>query len=487
MRYISLIFTAILFSVLQLSCDENTKNANHDLEILNDSLVEFTIFYTNDEHGWLEATENTDGAAGLAGIWKTEKNYDGSENFLILSGGDNWTGPAVSTWFMGEPMVEIMNALEYDASAIGNHDFDFTIDVLEERLEQMNFPFLAANIIEKSSGEIPSFVKPYIIKEIDGIKVGIIGLASLSTPFTTFPKNVEDYDFLPYADVIDTHAPQAVNDGADFLIIIGHICEDEMRDLVSVAKDHHIRIIGGGHCHQLFAKEENGVILMQAGANMERYIKVTFAYNPQNDSLQDFSYSIHKNNEGIIDDGVLAITNKWLEQSNAILSEVIGYANETVHQRSVEMGNMVTDSWLQTFPEADVALTNSGGIRQDIPSGEITLETIVGLLPFENSIIQLEVTGSELLESAPHYIHGGFTTIDGNYLTDGTPIYSDSTYTLLTIDYLYSLSNNNFSEYDEEPYNTSVHYRQPVIDWIKSLNTSESDPLNNYLDDEPRK
>ncbi len=388
---------------------------------------------------------------------------------------------------MGEPMVEVMNSLEYDASAIGNHDFDFTIEILEERLEQMNFPFLAANIIEKSSGEIPSFVKPYIIKEIHGVNVGIIGLASLSTPNTTFPKNVETLDFLPYEQAINTYAPQAIDEGADFLILIGHICEHEMEQLVDVAKNHNIKIIGGGHCHQLIAKEVDGVVLMQSGADMERYVKVEFVYHVDKDTIDDLTYSIHKNDKGIIDEEVLAVVEGWVEQSNAILAEVIGYADETIHQRSVEMGNMVVDSWLQTFPEADVALTNSGGIRQDIPSGEITLETIVGLLPFENNIIQMEVTGAELLESAPYYLHGGFTTVDGNYLTDGTPIHSDSTYTLLTIDYLYSLSNNNFSDYDEEPYNTSVHYRQPVIDWIKSLNTSQSDPLNNYLDDVPRK
>ncbi|MFP4025312.1 MAG: bifunctional metallophosphatase/5'-nucleotidase [Thiohalospira sp.] len=487
MRYLSIVVLGLFIGILIFSCNKNTENQKNDDTLPEDSLVNFTIFYTNDEHGWLEATENSDGAAGLAGIWKTEENYDGSDNFLVLSGGDNWTGPAVSTWFMGEPMVEVLNALEYDASAIGNHDFDFTIEVLEERLEEMNFPFVAANIVEKSSGEIPSFVKPYIIKEISGVKVGIIGLASLSTPNTTFPKNVETLDFLPYEQAINTYAPQAKAEGADFLILIGHICRDEMEQLVPVAKNHHIKIIGGGHCHQLITKEMDGVVLMQAGANMERYIKVAFHYNVSRDSIEDITYSSHKNNKGIIDDEVSVIVDNWVEQSNAILSEVIGYADETIHQRSVEMGNMVVDSWLHTFPDADFALTNSGGIRQDIPAGEITLETIVGLLPFENTIIEMEVTGSELLESVPYYLPGGFTTIDGNYFMDGTPIYNDTTYTLLTIDYLYSLTTNNFSEYDEEPYNTSVHYRQPVIDWIKSLNTSESDPLNNYLDDEPRK
>jgi len=274
MRYLSIIILGLFFGIINFSCDKNPGNEADNDNLPKDSLVEFTIFYTNDEHGWLEATENSDGAAGLAGMWKAEENYDGSENFLILSGGDNWTGPAVSTWFMGESMVEVMNLLEYDASAIGNHDFDFTIEVLEERLEQMNFPFLAANIIEKSSGEITSFVKPYIIKEISGVKVGIIGLASLSTPSTTFPRNVETLEFLPYEQAINTYAPRAIAEGADFLILIGHICKDEMEQLVSVAKQYEIAIIGGGHCHQLFAEEMDDVVLMQSGANMERYIKV---------------------------------------------------------------------------------------------------------------------------------------------------------------------------------------------------------------------
>ena len=101
-------------------------------------------------------------------------------------------------------------------------------------------------------------------------------------------------------------------------------------------------------------------------------------------------------------------------------------------------------------------------------------------------ILQLELTGSEIMEVADDYLVGGMTTIDGFYLMNGTPIYEDSLYTVLTTDYLYSLSYNNLSEYDPDPMNTAVNFRQPLIDWIKSLNTSSSDPLNNYLDSEPR-
>jgi len=148
---------------------------------------------------------------------------------------------------------------------------------------------------------------------------------------------------------------------------------------------------------------------------------------------------------------------------------------------------MVCDSWFYSFPDADISVTNDGGIRQDIIKGDITLKTIVGLLPFENSIYELDLTGAELLNCIANLEVGGMTTINGNYLADGRQIYSDSTYTVLTTDYLYSRGDNQFSLYDSVPYNTSINYRQPLIDWMKSKNTSSQNPINNYLDSLPRR
>ncbi|MCK5170580.1 MAG: 5'-nucleotidase C-terminal domain-containing protein, partial [Bacteroidales bacterium] len=439
------------------------------------------------EHGWMESTSDYDGAAGLMNMWKSVEGYDGSNKYLIISGGDMWTGPAISTWFQGESMVEVMNAMEYDVSAIGNHEFDFKIEGLNARLEQMNFSLISANIINKTTGEIPDFAKPYIIKEIDGVKVGIIGLSSLQTPFTTAPVNVADFEFISYSEAIEEYSVKAKSEGADVLILAGHICEYEMEELASIAKTNGICIIGGGHCHQVVAKEANGVVLIQARSNMRAYAKVEFDYNRITGETINFDYKIVWNNMHNIDSDIQDIVDYWVDQTEEELAEIIGYADETIPRSTIEMGNMVCDSWFYTFPNADVSITNSGGIRQDIFQGDITLESIVGLLPFENIILELELTGAELIDVVDDFLVGGMTTIDSYRLMDGTPIHDDSTYTVLTTDYLYSLSDNNFSEYDDEPMNTSVHYRQPLIDWIKSLNTSVSDPLNNYLDHNPRR
>jgi len=450
--------------------------------IPDDSVKSIVVLYTNDEHGWMEANEDKGGAADLMGLWKSDDGYDGSDNFLILSGGDMWTGPAISTWFQGQSMVEVMNAMEYDAAALGNHEFDFDVDGLEQRVSEMDFPILAANVTEKGSGQVPGFIQPYIIEEVEGIKVGIIGLASRSTPSSAFPVYVENFDFTSYADAIDKYAPMARADGAQLLILIGHVCYSELDDIVPTAKEHGIILIGGGHCHDENAQYYDGMLYIQGGKHMEAYAKVEIQYDLRTDEESIRTYNVYENFGAEPDEYVQQIVDTWKNDVDQLLSDVIAYCTPGIDRTSPQMANMVTDSWFYTFPDADVTLTNLGGIRQDIPSGDISLETIVGLLPFTNTIVKLELNGDQLLDCIDYLLLGGMTTIGGTKFLDGSPILSSEIYSVLTTDYLYYKGDTKFSQYDPDPEYTSVHYRQPLIEWMQSLNTSSSDPLNNYLD-----
>ncbi len=468
-------FTIVFF--LLVSCEK---------EPVNQPVIEkqtITIFYTNDEHGWMEPFNDlAGGASGMLGRWKSSEGYDDSDAFLVLSGGDMWTGPALSTWFQGESMVDVMNTMGYDAAALGNHEFDFSVSALVDNASKMNYPILSANIIEKGSGNIPSFVKPYEMINAGETDIGIIGLSSLSTPNSAFPEFVEQYEFIPYEEAINTYAPVLQDRGAEIIIIIGHICEQEMIDLIPVAKNYDISVIGGGHCHQIVSRQIEGIALIQAGAYMAAYAKVELDYFPETKKVNLVSNEFIINEEGFSDQSIESIIEDWRSMSDSELNLKIGYCEETIQQESVEMGNMVVDSWFYTFPDADVSITNAGGIRQDIKAGDITVETIVGLLPFENTLYTLDLTGAELLDCSRNYLIGGMTTTDGNFLSDGTPIHNDSVYQVLTTDYLYSISSNRMSEYDPDPEYTSVNYRQPLIDWLKTINSSAMDPLENYLD-----
>ncbi|UCE06594.1 MAG: bifunctional metallophosphatase/5'-nucleotidase [bacterium] len=445
------------------------------------------ILYTNDEHGWMEANETTGGAAGLMGLWRETEGYKENGPYLILSGGDMWTGPAISTWFKGQSMAEVMNAMDYSAAAIGNHEFDFKIDVLKERMTQSAFPYLSANIKNKHSGTIAEFATPYIIKEVNEVKVGIIGLASTSTPWTTFPDHVADYNFIACDTALRETIPQVRADGAELLIVVGHIGKSEMQSLVPIAREYGIIVIGGGHIHEKVASIVDDIAIIESGANMVAYAKVDLIFDIEADTLVQMKAAIHENVGGTPDPEIEAIVEKWRALMDQELSQVIGYVSQEIGQRTNAMFNMVTDSWLYTYPTADISLTNIGGIRQSILAGNITMGTIVGVLPFENMIVQLELTGTQLIDCIGNLIVGGMTTIGGYQLSDGTPIHPDSMYNVLTTDYLYARSDYNFHLYDADPYNTSIHYRQPVIDWIKSLNTSAGDPLDQYLDPDPRR
>ena len=476
----------IWISLLYLSfaaCDEENLNITEPEK----EGTRIVILYTNDEHGWMETNENSGGAAGLMGLWRQQEGYSENGPYLILSGGDMWTGPAISTWFKGESMVDVMNGMQYDAAAIGNHEFDFKIEGLEDRIEESNFPLLSANIREKATGIIPDFAIPYTLKEIDGVMIGLIGLTTTSTPLTTFPTHVADYDFISYNTALNEIVPQAKEDGAELLIIIGHICGNEMQALIPTAVQLGISVIGGGHCNELIGGLEDGITLIEGGSRMESYAKVEIWFDDINNKVNAMIPSVHYNTGGDPDPQVESIVSFWKTQMNVSLSEVIGYANPEIGRRSDEMYNMITDSWLITLQSADVSLTNTGGIRQSIPSGEITLATIVGLLPFENTIVQLELTGQQLVDGIDNLVMGGMTTINGYRLSDGTPIQMDTTYSVLTTDYLYARPDYSFQYNDPDPYQTAIHYRQPVIDWIRSLDTSPGNPLNDYLDYNPRR
>lgn len=442
-----------------------------------------TVLYTNDEHGWMEPIDElAGGASGMLGRWNEIEKLMDSDQVLVLSGGDMWTGPAISSWFRGESMVEVMNAMGYDAAAVGNHEFDYGVEGLISNVEKMNFPLLSANMVDKNTGNIPSFVRPYMLIEVGPFDVGIIGLSSLSTPYTGFPAHVESFEFTDYETAVERYATELSGLGADIIIVIGHICEAEMDALVPVAKENNVSLIGGGHCHQIVSKEVDGIALVQTGSYLIGYARVVLEYLPEAKAVTVVSNDFRINKNGYSDDAVDELIAQWRTNSTEELSQKIGYCQQRIEQTSTSMGNLVADSWLHGFPAADVSITNSGGIRQDIPAGDITVETIVGLLPFDNTIYSLELSGDELIDCIGGYLVGGMSAFDGYKLLDGTPIYGDSVYSVLTTDYLYSISSNLMSTYDPDPYPTSVHYRQPLIDWMKSINTSMEDPLDNYLD-----
>ena len=182
---------------------------------------------------------------------------------------------------------------------------------------------------------------------------------------------------------------------------------------------------------------------------------------------------------------------KWDTQAKAELDKMIGYTQGGL-SRPWPMYNMTMDAWLWAFPQADVALSNVGGFRQDISAGEITLGEIVGVMPFDNTIYDVKITSAQLLQDIAccgGVAASGVKVVNGKYIftKTGQPVDPNATYRVLVNDFMYTGGDNfPFQKQDPNGYDTAVHWRQPVIDWLIAQNPSASAPIDGKIDQEPR-
>lgn len=451
-----------------------------------DTVREITILYTNDEHGWMAGLQAGGSAANLMGLWRTAEGYQPDGRFLLLSGGDMWTGPAISTWFQGQSMAEVMNAMGYDAAAVGNHEFDFGLEMLKTRAAESEFPFLSANIRYKADGTTPEDlgIRPFTIVTVNEIQVGIIGLTTRSTPTTTNPVNVAQFDFIDYETALREVVPQVREAGAEMIVVPGHICQDELENLAQNVADLGIQLLGGGHCNELLATEVDGIVLLEGGTALAGYAHATFEFDTATDTVVSVDYGVRSNSGGTADPIVESIVMRWQEEADAELNRTIGYSEQGVARRSPEMQSLITEAWLWAYPAADVAITNLGGMRADLPPGDITLADVVGVMPFDNVIVELLLTGEQLevmLGQASAAVGGVYrANFRWNLKNTGEELDPDAVYTVLVNDFMYAGGDDYalLAVYDPNGYDTSINWRQPVIDWIMAQDSSPDRPID---------
>ena len=450
-----------------------------------ETLRYLVILYTNDEHGWMDPYQNTGGSAGMAYKWRQREGLTEDGAYLVLSGGDMWTGHALSTVWEGESMTEVMNSMGYDAAAIGNHDFDFGLEALRERAEQAEFPFLSANIRESGSGDVPDFAIPYFVTEVNGIKIGLIGLTTIETKVDTQPLHVANLDFLRYADVLPDIAAHARDEGAELLLIVGHVCAGETRALASIAAQFDIHFIGGGHCHEEINEVVNGVRLVETGFFNRGYTRIDLLYDTETDEIIEMESEFVPNRAGREDAEIAQLIEDWRTRTDDAIWEVIGFVDSSIDRKSPEMAALLLEPWLEAWPSADAALASSRYVQQDLFPGEISPGVIIGLLSTTNELVEVSITGGQLIETidSRHPMMAGIVEDqDGYRLASGGVIDLDATYQVLVPEALYAGGNYyEFFRFDPDPTYTGIDWRQPPIDWIRSVGSSEREPINSFL------
>lgn len=447
---------------------------------------EVTVLYTNDEHGWMQGMEEDQSAARLFALWESREGYTEDGPFLILSGGDNWTGPAISTWTEGESMVQVMNAMNYDASAVGNHEFDFGLQVIGLRSEEATFPYLSANTRWRHNNSVPTDIGilPFTIKTVNDVTFGIVGLTTLDTPTATNPNNVRDLDFIDYEQALRETIPAVRANAVDLLLVIAHVCVGELEPLIRATQDLDIAMMGAGHCNELTARKVRDTVLLGGGFHFTSYARAQFTYDLESDELLRTRFSANDARHDEEQAEIAALVANWSAQTEEILSQPVAYLADIVPRGSENLEQAIVNSWLQADPSADVALTNAGGIRIDLPGGLVTVGTVVSLMPFDNTIIAVEVSGSiieQALREGTRPVVGGLEQRRGRWVlsTTGAALEPDRTYRVLINSFMYAGGDNYqmLPAADADGFDTGINYRQPFQDWLQEQGSSEERPL----------
>ena len=383
-----------------------------------------TIFHTNDMHGRLTQGGAVPGINAI-GLDVIAEIVAAEENAILVDAGDTFHGTTFVNLAQGFNAVELMNAAGYSLFTPGNHDFNFGIDTLLELESAADFQFISANVYHHGSRAFA----PYAIKEIAGVRLGFFGLAHPNTGILTHPNNVVGVVFTdPVAAAAD--AIEALEGhGVDLIIALVHLGSglDEDDLAIGLAEAHPaIDIIIDGHSHTTTDMVVGGVLIVQAGAHGSHLGRIDI-------SLDDLSISnrlIERDAAVEEFDGsadVQAVLAEMIDEFIEFTSVVVGYNpvlllgdtsdRESLRSLEVPIGNLVADA-LRHASGADIGMTNSGGIRADLPAGDITVGDINSVLPFANYLVVLEITPAVLWDVLEHSVsalpgNGRFMQVSG--------------------------------------------------------------------------
>ncbi len=448
--------------------------------------INLTILYNADFHGWMEPHDGYGGAATMMGYFKSEGYTYDNDSFLILGGGDHNTGPAEATLSKGEAVIDVMNAMNYSAAAIGNHEFDFGIEIMEQQKENATFPLLSCNIYDEGTTNYANFTVPYVVQEHAGLKVGIIGL----TVFGLYAKNEADYDMENYETAVRNCIGDVESDGAEIIILLTHVSPNALENLASDISDLGIELFLGGHSHVSRNSLIGNTLVVATKPYSEEYAKINISFDNITKTIISKSAALIDNIEGgsTPDSSVQQVVDYWVNRIDA--SEVITYASNDVYDGYPEsaIGNLVTDGFRYYFGWShNFGITNNGGgFRDFFRQGDITLGDIVSVIPFENNLLELTMKGNEILQMIQDYHDWySFSGIRYRFYQDpGLNIHSvqiwenDGFYNLNpSKTYTGLMSDFSWWQYHYGMYSavdTGVHYRDAVIEYFRSLSDLSS-------------
>jgi 5'-nucleotidase / UDP-sugar diphosphatase len=394
---------------------------------LNPDTVCISILHTTDLHGHILPTSDYDGNPDRGGLarcatqirrWQRENS-----NSILIDVGDVYQGTDVSLRTKGELMIDLLNHLEYDAWVVGNHEFDWGTECFEHALQQSNMPVLAANMLMqgKLAGEFPdakhpfSKVQPFILKEIAGIKIAIIGITTPGMPFWLWPDFTRGLDFRHPVEPVRRAIASAKSGGADAIVLTGHMGlktrtggDDFANTVMALTSEFpEVAVFIAGHTHQdVPSRLTNGVVFTQAdhfGIHVGR-VDLLFDRNSKKLLRREAICEV-MDNRFSCDQMVLSRAKSHLAESSAALSGPIGELAETLRGRSrpsrpsdVErlIGAAIMEMLMDRNVPVDGVMHGTFDDQADLIAGPKTVNDIWNIIPFENYIVTAQLSPEEI-------------------------------------------------------------------------------------------
>lgn len=433
----------------------------------NVDLIPVQILTLNDFHGALIENDKNPGAAKLAQYINEIKAND-PEGTLILSAGDMFQGTPESNLLYGQTVVNVMNYLDLNATTLGNHEFDWGVDVLKQRIAQSKFVYLCANLLDKRTDKPADFITPYKIFERRGLNIAVIGIATPETAYKTNPRVVSGYSFDDPSRVMSILVPELKQKGIDVIVVVSHLDSWMDKDgkisgdaAVLASNVSGIDAIVSGHSHQAVYGKVNEVPIVQANSNGRALGKIDLVYDRMAKRLISSSVEVLTLPSDIAADSqIQSMLNQTQKDLESIKNNVVGHTKHALsHDRNdlteTLLGQWVTDV-MRKVADADIAFQNSGGLRVSIPAGEITMGKLYEVMPFDNTLFIVEMTGRQVMDVLEYGImndkigmvqySGIRVTYDSTKpmkerivsvtMTNGTPLRLEKTYKIVTNDFL---------------------------------------------------
>src|SRR5215212_3921664 len=385
--------------------------------------VKVTLLQVNDVYQFAPVDQGKSG--GLGRVLTLRKSIQQQNpNTLLLMAGDTISPSVESITYKGAQMIEAWNAIGLDYATYGNHEFDFGPDVLVQRVTESKFAWVAANVIDKRTGEPFGGAKRFVVREFGGVKVGLFGLVLPETKITSRPG--DNVEFRNPCDTAKEVVSELHGQGVKVVVALTHL---SMREDKEVARCAGVNLIVGGHEHTLLESHAGTAPIFKMTSDARELGRIDLNISATTGELESIDWKVIPVDSTTKEATEFAAVYRKYSSLLAQLAKPIGRTTVALDARSKEnrtretnAGNFIADSFRKATA-ADVGLMNGGSVRADslIGPGRLTQRDLLSILPFKNKLVKIEVTGATLRAALEHGVSrsaedsepGGFPQVSG--------------------------------------------------------------------------